>query len=98
MFHGRGHYICVLALLFDYWVRLAGIPTLLGHCLDVMSRTKQMLCAAHADFSYEVSRSLAACQGALLLVDAAQGVQAQTVANFFLVTAPLMRFLPLMPR
>ncbi|XP_045204494.1 translation factor Guf1, mitochondrial-like isoform X2 [Mercenaria mercenaria] len=48
----------------------------------------------HVDFNYEVSRSLSACQGVILLVDANQGVQAQTVANFFLA---FDRDLPVIP-
>lgn len=50
----------------------------------------------HVDFSYEVSRSLAASQGALLLVDAAQGIQAQTVANFFLAFENNLHVLPVL--
>jgi GTP-binding protein LepA len=48
----------------------------------------------HVDFSYEVSRSLAACEGALLLVDAAQGVEAQTVANAHLAFAQKLKVIP----
>ncbi|OWK43857.1 translation elongation factor 4 [Fimbriiglobus ruber] len=48
----------------------------------------------HVDFNYEVSRSLAACEGAVLLVDAFQGVQAQTVANAFLAMEAGLKLIP----
>src|SRR5438552_9363507 len=72
-------------------------PVTIYHTLDGTRYELNLIdTPGHVDFHYEVSRSLAACEGAILLVDAFQGVQAQTVANAFLAMEHELTIVPVL--
>ena len=83
----RGITITAAAISTE-WVTQKGPFKEIPHRLNIIDTP------GHVDFSYEVSRSIAACEGALLVVDAAQSIQAQTISNLYLALENDLEIIP----